>query len=120
MSGLGIRLYTDEDVHARLAEQLRRLGYDALSCRDAERHLQGISDEEQLAYAAQEGRAILINNIVDYARCEHEWKAQGRRHYGIIVVEQGRPIGELVSRVQRHLDTVDPATQYDTWLFLGR
>lgn len=111
MRGLGIRLYTDEDGDARLAEQLRRRGYNAVSCRDAGRHLQGISDEDQLAYATQEGRAILIKNIGDYARCEHDWRARDQRHGGILVVEQGRPIGEMVRRVQQLLDTVDPASQ---------
>lgn len=32
MSGLGVRVYTDEDVHAGLAQQLRARGYDAVSC----------------------------------------------------------------------------------------
>jgi hypothetical protein len=53
MAGLGIRLYTDEMIDARLARELRRRGYDAESCQEAGRHNRGISDPDQLAYAAQ-------------------------------------------------------------------
>jgi predicted nuclease of predicted toxin-antitoxin system len=59
VAGLGIRLYTDEMIRARLAAALRRLGYDAMSCQDVGRGNRAIADEDQLAYAAQDGRAIL-------------------------------------------------------------
>ena len=66
MAGLGIAIYTDEHVHPDLAPALRRLGYDVVSCHEAGRADQSISDEDQLIYAAQLGRAILSNNFTDF------------------------------------------------------
>lgn len=114
----GIRLYTDEDVDTRLAEQLQRRGYDVLSCRDANRHLQGIDDEDQLAFAARHGRTILVHNVDDYARRDQAWKTEGREHRGILAVQNGRPIGALVRRVHAYLDTTTPPEAYSLLQFL--
>lgn len=119
MSGLGIRLYTDEDVDVRLAEQLRRRGYDVISCRDAGRHRKGIPDDDHLVFATRARRAILVHNSRDYVRCDHAWKATGQQHWGILVIENGTPIGELVRRIQRPIDTVTAQEQYDTLLFVS-
>jgi len=118
MSGLGTRLYTDEDVDPRLAQQLRERGYDAISCRDAGNDNQGLSDDWQLGFATQQGRAILIHNIVDYVALDRAWRAHGQHHGGIIYVENGIRIGELVRRTQRHLDTVSPDYQGNIVLHL--
>lgn len=63
MAGLGVRVYTDEDVHARLASELRRHGYDAVSCQERSNDNQGLEDAWHLSYAANEGRAIVVHNI---------------------------------------------------------
>jgi len=63
VAGLGIRLFTDEMIDPDLAIALRRLGYDAESCQEAQRHNRKLSDEDQLDYAAGEGCAILTFNI---------------------------------------------------------
>ena len=44
MTGTGIAVYTDEQISSDLALALRWRGYDALSCREARRVVQGISD----------------------------------------------------------------------------
>src|SRR2546423_3872797 len=88
MAGLGIRLYIDEDVEQDLAERLRRRGYDPESCVEAGRHNQGIRDEEQPAYAAQQGRAILVYNSRDYVPLAGVWHIRGLQHAGIIVSAQ--------------------------------
>ena len=120
MSGLGIRLYTDEDVDVGLAEQLQRQGYDALSCRDAGNHNQELSDDWQLHYATSQQRAIMVYNASDFVALDAEWKGQGLEHWGIIVAEQRLYIGELIRRVRLHLDTVHPEQQYNTLLYLVR
>jgi hypothetical protein len=119
MAGLGIRIFTDEYVDGRLAGQLRRRGYDAVSCAEARRHNQKISDEEQLEYATREGRAIIVYNVHDYVQLDGAWKAAGREHSGIIVAQSGTPIGSLVRWVVCHLDARTPADQYDTLLWLA-
>jgi predicted nuclease of predicted toxin-antitoxin system len=118
MRGLGIRIFTDEDVDARLAPQLRRLGYDAVSCVEAGRSNKEISDDEQLQYATDRGRAIVVYNVDDYVALELIWKATERRHHGIIMTTAGRPVGVLLRWMVCHLDTYAPAQQDDVVLWL--
>ena len=119
MAGLGIRLYTDEQIFKGLAKALRDRGYDAESCQEAGRANQDLSDEQQLAYAASQGRAILTFNMGDYQALERAWKAAGRQHVGIILSPEVKDFGELLRRVQRHLDTVAPEVQHDILLWLA-
>ncbi len=118
MAGLGVRLYTDEHISGRLARALERRGYDAVSCAEAGRADQGISDEAQLVYASQNSRAILTSNHIDFLRLDAAWKRDGRQHAGIILSMEVQDIGELLRRVERHLDTYGPNLQHDTLLWL--
>jgi hypothetical protein len=117
MVGLGVKVYTDEDVDTDLAVQLRRHGYDVVSCREQGYANRGLSDEWQLTQATTQGRAILVHNVADYAQLDLAWKAVGRAHAGIIASPRLR-IGELVRRTRRHLDTIPPKFQADTLLWL--
>ena len=55
-----IRLYLDEDVDVALALALRQRGIDVLTTQEAG-HLR-LPDEDQLAFAAQAGRAFFTHN----------------------------------------------------------
>ena len=116
MAGLGVRLYTDEMVSPDVALQLLRHGYDALSCQAA-RQL-GRTDEQQLAYATGQGRAIFTLNVRDFIPLDARWKAAGKTHAGIIVAAAMADTGRLVRYLARHLDTVAPASQANTLLWL--
>jgi hypothetical protein len=59
-----IRLFLDEDVWPGLAVALREYDFDAVHAYEMERG--GIPDADQLAYAAQERRAILTHNVRDF------------------------------------------------------
>ena len=119
MAGLGVRLYTDEHIHKDLANALRDRGYDAESCQEAARASQRLPDEQQLVYAASQGRAILTFDVANYSRLDHDWKAAGQQHAGIILAPEITDFGELLRRVQRHLDLVAPEVQHDTLLWLA-
>ena len=118
MAGLGVRLFTDENIDPDVARTLRSRGYDAESCHEAGRANRRIPDEEQLSYAVQRGRAILSFDYVDFSRLDAIWKRTARRHAGIILSVEVRDVGELLRRVQRHLDTYPPEVQHDTLLWL--
>lgn len=119
MTGLGIKLYTDEDVDPRLAQQLTRLGYDALSCHTAGNHNRGLTDEWQLTFTTSRGRAILVFNIADYVKLDAEWRTRGREHCGIILAEAELPLGELVRRTSCHLDRYTPQYHHNQILYLA-
>ncbi len=120
MTGLGVTVFTDEHVHAGLANALRQRGYDALSCQEAGLAGRGVSDAAQLEYAARQGRAVLTYDVVDFIQLDHEWKEAGRRHAGIILVPSRiNTFGELLRRVLQHLDTTDPQTQHNALLWLA-
>jgi predicted nuclease of predicted toxin-antitoxin system len=55
-----VRLYLNEDMSSRVAQALRGKGFDVL--RSHEVGNEGLSDEEQLRYAAQEGRRLVTYN----------------------------------------------------------
>jgi hypothetical protein len=118
MTGLGIRIYTDEDVPPQLAEQLQRRGYDAISCREAGNHNQALRDDWQLQWATEQGRAILVFNVAHFLRLDSLWKLQGQSHAGIIMAEHQWPFGVLLYRAVLHLDTVSPEEQHDIARYL--
>jgi len=78
-----------------------------------------ISDEDQLAFATSQGRAIYTFNYSDFAALDAQWHAAGRSHAGIIVsVDLNSEQATMASRLQRHLDTVDPSDQRDRVLIV--
>jgi predicted nuclease of predicted toxin-antitoxin system len=118
VAGLGIRLYTDEMIRPRLATILRSRGYDAESCYEVGLADQEVSDEEQLAHAAEHDRAILTFNMRDFLALDLDWKTSGRQHAGILLSPEIADMGALLRYVERHLDTQSPELQHDLLLWL--
>jgi hypothetical protein len=114
-SPLFVRLYLDEDVHRRVASALRLRNFDVVSAHEVQRW--GLSDEEQLSYAAAEGRALFTYNAVDYLQLHLDWLRSGEQHQGIIVSDQ-LPIGETVRRLLSLLHRVAADEMYNElrWL----
>jgi predicted nuclease of predicted toxin-antitoxin system len=101
---LFVRLYFDRHIMARLAVDLRGRSFNVLTTEEA--GLDTATDEQQLAFATQEGRAILTYNIRDFAPLHTQWLADGRSHTGIIVSRQlgSRQYGLLLERMLRLLN----------------
>jgi hypothetical protein len=60
----------------------------------------GRSDEEQLAFAASQGRTILSFNVGHFNRLHGEYLRSGREHAGIILGQQQRDrFGEYLARL---------------------
>jgi len=81
------RLYFDEDADARLAEALRRRGYDVETTVEA--GLLEASDEQQLAYAVSQQRALVTHNIKDFPGKHARWVEAGGTPWGIIILIRG-------------------------------
>lgn len=89
MNNLFIRLYLDEDVHVLVADLLQARGFDVVTARDAEK-LQ-VSDEEQLAYAVSQSRALVTHNRTDFEALVQDYFAVGNMHYGVIYAVRRSP-----------------------------
>jgi hypothetical protein len=92
------RLYFDEDVDVRLAEALRRRHYDVETAATA--GLLEASDEEQLAYAAGQGRVLITHNIKHFPALHAAWVLGGRKHYGIVVLVGHSDLSAWVRRME--------------------
>ena len=98
-----IKLYLDEHIWSRLPQKLAQRGYDAVhAC--ALGHVTW-EDSDHLAYATEQGRAVLTFDIADFELLAAEWFFAGREHTGIILSDQVS-IGELLRRVERLLESV--------------
>ena len=95
-----IRLLIDEDVRPLLAATLRQRGFDARHVDELRRS--GLSDAEQLDFAAKQRRAIVTHNIRHYVLLDREYHAKKQVHYGILVCDQV-PFRELLRRAMRCL-----------------
>jgi predicted nuclease of predicted toxin-antitoxin system len=96
VSRLFVEFYLDEDVSVLVAELLRARGFSARTTQEAER--KSTRDEDQLAYAVSQQRALLTHNRDDFARLVEEYFTGGRRHYGIIIAVR-RPPQEIARRL---------------------
>ncbi len=97
------KFYLDEDTQSEaLIQALRSRGVSLLTTSEAGRSKQG--DEEQLRFAATQGRVLLTSNIADFVRLHTEWLKTGASHCGIILIRQQKwGPGELARRIIRVL-----------------
>jgi hypothetical protein len=103
MTRLFIELYLDEDIDSLVATLIRNLGFAATTAREEGRLRR--TDREQLAFATENGKAILTHNRNHYIALANEYYASGRNHYGIIIARRRAP-QELVRLLIAVLDRV--------------
>jgi predicted nuclease of predicted toxin-antitoxin system len=78
-------LLLDEMFSDDIAQHLRAKGYDVVSV-VAHPDLVGLPDEQILAYATTEGRALVTANIKDFMPLDSRYRAAGQAHSGLILV----------------------------------
>jgi hypothetical protein len=78
-------LLLDEMLSDDIAQQLRAKGYDVISV-VADSALAGLPDDQVLAYARTEGRALVTANIKDFVPLDGHYRAAGQSHAGLILV----------------------------------
>ncbi len=79
------RLVLDEMLSPVIAEQLVAAGLDVLVV-SADPVLRGRSDADVLEWAAGEGRAVVTDNVRDFAPLHASWAALGRTHAGLLFI----------------------------------
>ncbi|MGE0680722.1 MAG: DUF5615 family PIN-like protein [Candidatus Binatia bacterium] len=82
MVEIRLRFFIDEDLPPVIAEMLRAQGLSATSV-VAEKQ-QGLSDEEQLRFAAERNVILVTANVADYMELARQWMAIGLDHSGLI------------------------------------
>jgi hypothetical protein len=94
----------DEDLPPSVAVGARRQGLDIVSVHEDGRAGQAISDEDQLAFAAGQGRVLVTFNRADYQALDAQWRLRDRRHAGILWCSERviprRAIGDLILALQ--------------------
>ena len=115
---LFIRIYTDEHVTALLAPALRRRGYVAQSCVEAD--TLGWDDEEHLVYATERGMALMTSDASDFIPILKRWYASKREHAGIILAPEfsRRQMGVLLRWTLRLLDRLTADELHNNVVYL--
>jgi predicted nuclease of predicted toxin-antitoxin system len=94
----------DEDISYRVAEGLRQRGVDAVSVHEVGRAGKALSDEDQLAFAARDGRVLVTYNRADYQLLDATWRLKGRTHAGVLWCAEKsiprRAIGDLIRAIE--------------------
>src|SRR5579884_1553289 len=84
-----VRFYLDEDLSPIIAALARRYGIDIVSSHELGRN--GTTDEEQLRYAAQEGRAIVTENRGHFIALTFAFQEKRQPHAGVLLVPKTLP-----------------------------
>jgi predicted nuclease of predicted toxin-antitoxin system len=93
------RFYADEQYPYPVVEWLRTLGHDVLTVQEAGNANQRIPDPDVLAFATQEGRAVLTQNRKDFIRLHQ----QQIEHVGIIACTSDRDWQALATRIDERV-----------------
>jgi hypothetical protein len=78
-------LLLDEMFSDSIAQQLRAKGHDVISV-VADPALVALPDDQVLAHATTEGRALVTANIKDFIPLDGRYRAAGQPHAGLILV----------------------------------
>ena len=97
------KLHLNEHLSPRLAEQLRIYGFDVTST--WELGMVEADDDEQLAYAASNQRAVVTFNHKDFAARHSQYLAESREHWGIVLSTE-ETVDVLRRRLLRLLNTL--------------
>ncbi len=81
-----IKLYTDENIHAKLAPILRQHGFNVISALEV--HKLSKSDIEQIKYSIHNKRSILTHNFADFSVLNRKLISEKIDHYVIILTNK--------------------------------
>lgn len=89
------RLYADEGFPRKVSDRLKELEHDILTVQEAGQANQRIPDDQVLAYAMSQNRAVLTVNRADFIRLHR----QNSNHAGIIACTEDLDRERLANRI---------------------
>lgn len=97
-------LYTDENVSARLVENLEELGFDVLTALKDGKANRGLPDEQVLARAVQLERCVLTNNRQHFHRLHRSTRG---KHFGIVTYTNDPDVVGLSRRIHAAISNAE-------------
>ena len=97
-----MKFYLDEDLNPKIADILKKNGVDAVSAHEI--GAMEASDLQQLEFAAQEKRCLVIRNGDDFIKLTIRFFNDRRPHHGILIIPYTIP-GDQFSRMAALLKT---------------
>ncbi len=88
-----MKLYLDEDISPKVSEILRKKGTDAVSAHET--GMLEASDDEQLSFAAADGRTMVTRNRDDFITLTVQFFNDLKPHRGLIIVPHTIPGSEF-------------------------
>ena len=109
-----------------IADQLRRRGHDVESAQ-ADPELRDLDDRRLFEIAQTGERALLTENVADYAPLDAEYRAANKPHHGLVYTSDARfprgaagTIGALVKALDAFLKERPASTANSAVHWLGR
>jgi len=104
-----VKLVLNEMWSSEIARQLRRRGFDAVAATELPRRYRGVPDYEFFRRAQEDGRAVVTDNVRDFATIVAERASRGEAHFGVVfalrpVFDRARP--GIVGEMTRALETL--------------
>lgn len=93
-----MKLLLDEDLSPIIASILRDRGLDALSVHEIGRA--GLADQEQLEYAASEGRCFVTRNRNDHIILTRQFFSRGAPHKGVLIISSSHRPNDFMGIAQ--------------------
>lgn len=101
-----LQLYADEQFPLPVVQRLRALGYDILTAQEAGQANQRIPDDQVLALATHENRAVISQNRRDFVRLHQE----NPSHSGIIVCSKNLDWDDFAAIIHQVLGNYEDLT----------
>lgn len=99
-----MKLALDHHYSRLIAEQLRELGHDVVAA--VEVGWETEEDEPLFALCATEGRALLTNNVADFAVIARRWQIDGRPHPGLLFTSDAS-LPRTRNTIGRYVESLD-------------
>ena len=118
-----MRLLVDEMLAPAIARELCARGHDVVAIKEHAEWV-GRSDVEVMAFAREQRRALVTNNLRDFRPLHAAALAEGEGHFGMVFVpsayrrtraDVGRLVAALETQLAAYPDEED-LTDGETWL----